>query len=101
MNHKNFVDYFLPASRDHVLEPFIATATAGLYDVYCTVKGGGFTGQAGALRLGISKALEVFKPDAHSVLRRGEHIYSIHIYIYIYIHEDNDIDIDIDIDVYR
>jgi small subunit ribosomal protein S9 len=70
VNHRSFVDYFQGPSRDHVLEPFIATATAGRFDVYCTVKGGGFTGQAGALRLGISKAIEIFKPEAHSILRK-------------------------------
>ena len=40
-----------------VNQPFSVTNTTGKYDVECTVKGGGFTGQAGAIRHGISRAL--------------------------------------------
>ena len=40
-----------------VRQPLAATNTIGKYDVICTVKGGGFTGQAGAIRLGIARAL--------------------------------------------
>ena len=51
-------DYF--PSRTHrmnSIEPFVVTETAGTYDVDATIHGGGTTGQAGALRLGIARAL--------------------------------------------
>ena len=44
------------------MEAFLASNTAGLFDVWCTVKGGGINGQAGAVRLGISRALQNFNP---------------------------------------
>ncbi|GHM58448.1 MAG: 30S ribosomal protein S9 [Candidatus Mesenet longicola] len=50
-------------------DPFIATSTFGKYDVIATVKGGGLSGQAGALAHGISRALVKMRPDLHSILR--------------------------------
>ena len=47
------------------------TDRAGQYDVICTVAGGGLSGQAGAVRHGISKALTNFEPDLRSVLKKG------------------------------
>ncbi|KAL2608580.1 hypothetical protein R1flu_027153 [Riccia fluitans] len=48
--------------RLQLLEPFYQTKTLGLFDVRSTVKGGGITGQSGALRHGISQALQLFDP---------------------------------------
>jgi len=45
-----------------VCQPFHVTSTVGKFDVFATVKGGGTTGQAGAIRLGISRALQEFNP---------------------------------------
>jgi len=44
INHKKFVDYFQPMEREHTLMSLILTETAGLVDVWCTVKGGGISG---------------------------------------------------------
>jgi small subunit ribosomal protein S9 len=44
---------------------------AGQYDVVCTVAGGGLSGQAGAVRHGISKALTYFEPDLRGILKKG------------------------------
>jgi small subunit ribosomal protein S9 len=52
-------------------QPFVAANRAGQYDVWCTVKGGGLSGQAGALRHGISKALTGYEPKLRSVLKSG------------------------------
>ena len=49
----------------------VAAARAGQYDVICTVAGGGLSGQAGAVRHGISKALTYFEPDLRGVLKKG------------------------------
>lgn len=60
-----------PVSRMILNQPFAATETEGQFDVYCTVKGGGLSGQAGAIRHGISRALDLFNPDLHKILRKG------------------------------
>lgn len=59
VNGKTVIEYF-PQSlqREHIMGPFSMCENAGLLDVYCTVKGGGVTGQAGAIRLGISRCLD-------------------------------------------
>mmetsp|Transcript_41880 Transcript_41880/g.82373 ORF Transcript_41880/g.82373 Transcript_41880/m.82373 type:complete len:166 (+) Transcript_41880:1-498(+) len=63
VNRMNMLDYFPREFHiDEVILPFVTTATAGKYDVWCTVKGGGETGQAGAIRHGISRSLEIFEP---------------------------------------
>ncbi len=59
-----------PVLRMVINQPFEATKTSGEFDVICTVKGGGLSGQAGAVRHGISKALDLYNPDNHTVLRR-------------------------------
>ena len=43
------------------MEVFTQSNTAGMYDTWCTVKGGGMTGQAGAVRLGVARALEAIQ----------------------------------------
>lgn len=45
VNHKEFVHYFQPLQRMHALEVFQASRTAGHFDVWCTVKGGGMSGK--------------------------------------------------------
>ena len=50
-------------------QPFGFADRVGVYDVWCTVSGGGLSGQAGAVRHGISKALTYFEPDLRPVLK--------------------------------
>jgi len=45
--------------------PFVVTETQGKYDVVCTVCGGGLSGQAGAIKHGIAKALNILNPEAY------------------------------------
>lgn len=52
-----------------VTMPFQKTGRIGQYDVWCTVAGGGLSGQAGALRHGISKALQLFEPALRAPLK--------------------------------
>ena len=54
-----------------VAKPFLTTGTAGQYDVWCTVKGSGHSGQAGAIRLGISRSLDKFVPGLRLHLKPG------------------------------
>ena len=60
-----------PVLRMMIQQPLVATNRAGQYDVVCTVSGGGLSGQAGAVRHGLSKALTYFEPDLRGALKKG------------------------------
>lgn len=67
INDRSIDEYFgLETLKVIVKQPLVLTDTVGKFDVLCKVSGGGFTGQAGAIRHGISRALleadEAFKP---------------------------------------
>ncbi len=72
VNGRTLGDYFpRPSLVQHIQQSFTATDTLGAYDVKAHVNGGGQTGQAGALRLGIARAL-VAADEAHRAkLRAG------------------------------
>jgi small subunit ribosomal protein S9 len=66
VNRQPFTEYFLREhDREICLEPFVITDTCGLFDIQCSVKGGGLSGQAGAIRLGVSRALNAYDPDRY------------------------------------
>jgi len=72
VNKKPLETYFArPVLRLMIHQPLVASNRNGQYDVVCTVAGGGLSGQAGAVRHGISKALTYFEPELRSVLKRG------------------------------
>lgn len=72
VNDKPLETYFArPVLRMLIQQPLVLTNRTGQYDVRCTVSGGGLSGQAGAVRHGLSKALMNFEPDLRSVLKRG------------------------------
>lgn len=72
VNNKDYSLYFPRDSyRTAILQPFVDTDTIGQFDVVCTAKGGGTTGQAGAIVNGIARALDCISPDYHIVLRKG------------------------------
>ena len=52
-------------------QPFVICQRLGQYDIVCTVTGGGLSGQAGAVRHGISKALTYYEPGLRGVLKAG------------------------------
>src|ERR687884_2044037 len=60
-----------PVLRMLIQQPLVAADRNGQYDVTCTVSGGGLSGQAGAVRHGLSKALLNYEPDLRAVLKRG------------------------------
>ena len=72
VNTREVEVYFArPVLRMMIQQPLVAAARAGQYDVVCTVAGGGLSGQAGAVRHGISKALTYFEPELRGVLKKG------------------------------
>ena len=71
VNRRDFVTYFpREFDRDHILGPFVASQTCGKFDVTAMVRGGGLTGQAGAIRLGLARALEKYNPDYRPPMKR-------------------------------
>ena len=72
VNTREVEVYFArPVLRMMIQQPLVAAARNGQYDVICTVAGGGLSGQAGAVRHGISKALTNFEPELRIVLKKG------------------------------
>ena len=71
INGKDQNEYFSRAVlRMIISEPFKVASREGQYDVFCTVRGGGLSGQAGAVRHGISKALDAYEPELHKILKQ-------------------------------
>mmetsp|Transcript_10513 Transcript_10513/g.7849 ORF Transcript_10513/g.7849 Transcript_10513/m.7849 type:complete len:220 (-) Transcript_10513:103-762(-) len=72
VNKQSFVEYFQFFQRQFALEPLNVAGKSCSYDVLCTVKGGGISGQAGAVRLGIARALDLLDTENHrSPLRKS------------------------------
>ena len=72
INDRTIETYFArPVLRMLIQQPLVAANRQGQFDVVCTVSGGGLSGQAGAVRHGLSKALMRFEPDLRPVLKRG------------------------------
>ena len=59
-----------PVLRMLINQPLVAANRLGQFDVWCTVKGGGLSGQAGAVRHGISRALTYFEPALRPLLKQ-------------------------------
>jgi len=60
-----------PVLRMLINQPFVAANRLGQFDVICTVVGGGLSGQAGAVRHGISRALTYFEPELRPTLKQA------------------------------
>ncbi|AKR55315.1 30S ribosomal protein S9 [Youhaiella tibetensis] len=72
VNGKDYVAYFArPVLQMILQQPIVAADRVDQYDVVVTVAGGGLSGQAGAVRHGISQALTHFEPELRSVLKKG------------------------------
>lgn len=71
VNKKNFSDYFARlTSRMIINQPLQLTKTKDSVDIFCTVQGGGLSGQAGAIMHGISRALALFDTSLRPTLRK-------------------------------
>jgi small subunit ribosomal protein S9 len=60
-----------PVLRMLIQQPFVVADRTGQFDVMCSVTGGGLSGQAGAVRHGVSKALTLYEPGLRPVLKAG------------------------------
>ncbi|MBR1841199.1 MAG: 30S ribosomal protein S9, partial [Alphaproteobacteria bacterium] len=71
-NSKTVDEYFArPVLKMVINQPFVVANRENEFDVICTVKGGGLSGQAGAIRHGISKALNEYEPELRTVLKQA------------------------------
>ncbi len=71
INNTDIEEYFgMETLKVIVRQPFAITNTVGKYDVICSVKGGGFTGQAGAIRHGIARALNEANSEYRPALKQ-------------------------------
>ena len=72
VNGKTYDAFFArPVLQMILQQPIVAASRVDQYDVVATVSGGGLSGQAGALRHGISQALTYFEPELRAVLKKG------------------------------
>lgn len=72
VNDRTFDNYFPNEMLKMVIrQPLVMTETVDKFDVFVRVSGGGFTGQAGALRHGISRALVVYNPELRPKLKQA------------------------------
>lgn len=72
VNGKDQTQYFARNTHRLILnQPFLIVNSVGHFDVVATVKGGGLSGQAGAVRHGISRALENFDPNMRPALKKA------------------------------
>jgi small subunit ribosomal protein S9 len=72
VNKRAFENYFCrETDRIVILEPFKATNTLGKFDVEASITGGGNSGQAGAFRLGLSRALTMLDPENKGILKKS------------------------------
>jgi small subunit ribosomal protein S9 len=72
VNGRDSPVYFArPVLRMLLNQPFVITDRLGQFDVWCTVTGGGLSGQAGAVRHGISRALTFYEPGLRPTLKHG------------------------------
>jgi small subunit ribosomal protein S9 len=70
VNGKKVTEYFArPVLRMLLNQPFLVADRYNQFDVFCTVKGGGLSGQAGAVRHGLSRALTYYEPDLRGILK--------------------------------
>lgn len=75
INEVSADDYFPSKNQVAVInQPIQASANAGKWDLQVTVKGGGYNGQAGAIRHGIARALVEVDPDSKSAISKGGYL---------------------------
>ena len=72
INDKSIDEYFArPVLKMIINQPFVVANRENEFDVVCTVKGGGLSGQAGAIKHGIAKALNEYEPELRTVLKQA------------------------------
>lgn len=72
VNHRSFENYFPSETlRQLIAQPLVHTETKDKFDIYINVSGGGISGQAGAVRHGVSRALVDYNSDLRTTLKKA------------------------------
>ena len=72
INDRTFEDYFPQGTLQYIVkQPLVEVDAVAKYDVFVNVAGGGYTGQAGAIRLGVARALLEAEPDCRPALKKA------------------------------
>ena len=72
INDRTFEDYFPQGTLQYIVkQPLVEVDAVAKYDVFVNVAGGGYTGQAGAIRLGVASALLEAEPDCRPALKKA------------------------------
>ena len=72
INDRSLEEYFPQGTTQFIVkQPLVEIGAEGKYDIHVNVVGGGFTGQAGAIRLGISRALLEAEPETRATLKKA------------------------------
>ncbi len=71
VNKRPVENYFNAMLRMHAMQPLKSLSIDGDFDIWCTVRGGGISGQAGAMRHGLARALVVANEEYRKPLRKG------------------------------
>ncbi|MFH1497327.1 MAG: 30S ribosomal protein S9 [Verrucomicrobiota bacterium] len=71
VNKQPAENYFSAMLQMHALAPLKTVSAASDFDIWCTVRGGGISGQAGAMRHGLARALVVANEEYRKLLRKG------------------------------
>ena len=75
INKKEINDFFSEdRDRDDSVAPLKATNTMTSFDVFVNVRGGGYTGQSGAILLGLARALKIYDPSLEEILRKNNYL---------------------------
>lgn len=75
VNNRPFEDYFtIPLTRKIIVQPLTTSETLGKFDIIANIKGGGISGQAGALRHGIARALVKFNTELRPQLKQAGYL---------------------------
>ncbi len=74
VNKREVTNYFSEMQILHAMQPLRNVGVEGEFDIWCTVKGGGVSGQAGALRHGLARALVVANEEFRRPLRKGGYL---------------------------
>lgn len=75
VNKRAFEEYFpIPLTRKIIVQPLTSTETLGKFDVFANIAGGGGSGQAGALRHGIARALIKFNSELRPELKKSGYL---------------------------
>jgi len=75
INKRDIDDYFGPETLKVIVrQPLAAIDAVGKYDLYVTVRGGGYTGQAGAIRHGLARALVKMDPELRPIVKKAGYL---------------------------